>query len=130
MATLISSPSKIEAAGTKPKVIEEFVGRKNSDTHKVSVARMKSPSGWEEPGQTPKFDEYTIVLAGTLRVATRKETFERPEPPIAPTPTGLGERDCTLRHACRDRSANQAVARLLQTGPLGRPQPSATVKSP
>ena len=71
MATLISSPSVIEAAGNKPKIIEEFVGRVNSQTEGVSIARMKSPSGWVEPGQTPEFDEYTLVLAGSLRVETR-----------------------------------------------------------
>ena len=76
MATLISSPSKIQAAGTKPKVIEEFIGRKNSDTDEVSIARMRSPTGWEEPGQTPEFDEYTVVLAGTLRVESRDGTFD------------------------------------------------------
>lgn len=76
MATLILSASNIQAAGTEPKVIEEFIGRKNSDTYEVSIARMRSPTGWEEPGQTPEFDEYTVVLAGTLRVETRDETFD------------------------------------------------------
>ncbi len=71
MAKLIPSPTTIEAAGNKPKLIEEFVGRVNSSTGDVSVARMKSPGGWVEPGQTPDFDEYTIVLAGTLRVETK-----------------------------------------------------------
>lgn len=68
MPTLISRPTRIEAAGNKPKVIEEFIGRVNSDTTPLSVARMKSPGGWREPGQTPEFDEYTIVLKGMLRV--------------------------------------------------------------
>ncbi|MHC4117007.1 MAG: cupin domain-containing protein [Planctomycetota bacterium] len=68
MPTLISSPSVISAAGNKPKKIEEFIGRVNSETEAVSIARMKSPSGWEEPGQKPQFDEYTVVLRGTLRV--------------------------------------------------------------
>ena len=71
MAKLIPSPSRIEAAGNKPKVIEEFVGRVNSGTSEVSIARMKSPAGWVEPGQTPLFDEYTTVLKGMLRVATK-----------------------------------------------------------
>ena len=61
----------IEAAGNKPKRIEEFIGRVNSKTAGVSVARMKSPGGWVEPGQTPEFDEYTVVLRGSLRVTTR-----------------------------------------------------------
>jgi ethanolamine utilization protein EutQ len=70
MPTLISNATTIEAAGNKPKLIEEFVGRVNSETTAVSVARMKSPGGWIEPGQTPEFDEYTIVLRGLLRVKT------------------------------------------------------------
>jgi mannose-6-phosphate isomerase-like protein (cupin superfamily) len=71
MPTLISSPSVITACGNKPKVIEEFVGRENSETEAVSIARMKSPPGWVEPGQKPQFDEYTVVLHGTLRVESR-----------------------------------------------------------
>ena len=76
MPTFIKSPSIIKAAGNKPKVIEEFIGRVNSDTEGVSIARMKSPSGWLEPGQIPEFDEYTIVLKGTLRVETKNESFD------------------------------------------------------
>ena len=72
MATFIQKPTVIEAAGQPPKCIEEFVGRVNSDTSAVSIARMKSPSSWLEPGQTPEFDEYTVVLKGMLRVATKK----------------------------------------------------------
>ncbi|HEY4709491.1 MAG TPA: hypothetical protein VIH46_04935 [Candidatus Acidoferrales bacterium] len=68
MPTLIEKPTRIEAAGTKPKIIEEFVGRVNSKTQALSVAHMRSPAGWLEPGQTPEFDEYTIVLKGALRV--------------------------------------------------------------
>jgi len=71
MPTLISTPTIIEAAGNKPKIIEEYAGRVNSDTAAVSVARMISPGGWIEPGQTPEFDEYTIVLRGELRVTSR-----------------------------------------------------------
>lgn len=68
MPTLIDKPSVIEAAGNKPKRIEEYVGRVNSRDEALSVARMVSPEGWEEPGQTPEFDEYTVVLKGLLRV--------------------------------------------------------------
>jgi mannose-6-phosphate isomerase-like protein (cupin superfamily) len=68
MPTLIPHPARIASAGTKMKTIEEYVGRVNSSTAGVSVAHMRSPEGWEEPGQTPEFDEYTIVLQGTLRV--------------------------------------------------------------
>ncbi len=71
MPTLIPRPTTIPAAGTPPKIIEEFVGRVNSGTAGVSIARMRSPAGWVEPGQTPEFDEYTVVLRGMLRVASR-----------------------------------------------------------
>ena len=71
MATLIEAPAVVEAAGNKPKRIEEFFGRVRSGTPAVSLARMKSPAGWQEPGQTPEFDEYTLVLAGALRVETK-----------------------------------------------------------
>jgi mannose-6-phosphate isomerase-like protein (cupin superfamily) len=68
---LLERPTRIEAAGNKPKIIEEFVGRVNSATAALSIARMTSPGGWIEPGQTPEFDEYTVVLRGVLRVAGR-----------------------------------------------------------
>tara|TARA_B100000003_G_scaffold23047_1_gene18487 strand:+ start:587 stop:940 length:354 start_codon:yes stop_codon:yes gene_type:complete len=71
----ISSPSIIESAGNKPKVIEEYVGRVNSGTNSISIAKMSSPTGWKEPGQKPQFDEYTIVLRGTLKVESRTETL-------------------------------------------------------
>src|SRR5947209_18838098 len=64
----ISKPAVIAAAGNKPKRIEEFIGRVSSGTSDLSIARMTSPSGWVEPGQTPEFDEYTVVLRGALRV--------------------------------------------------------------
>src|SRR5947209_12925735 len=76
MPTHIKQPSVIEAAGNKPKRIEEFIGRVNSKTSGVSVARMRSPGGWVEPGQTPEFDEYTVVLRGSLRVTTRDGVIE------------------------------------------------------
>ena len=72
MPTLIAAPAVIQSAGNKPKRIEEFVGRVNSKTAAVSVARMQSPSGWVEPGQTPEFDEYTVVLRGSLRVTSKQ----------------------------------------------------------
>jgi len=68
MPELIKNPSKVEAAGTKPKLIEEHVGRVNTGEQRVSIARMRSPEGWLEPGQRPEFDEYTLVLEGCLRV--------------------------------------------------------------
>jgi mannose-6-phosphate isomerase-like protein (cupin superfamily) len=68
MPTHIAKPTRIEAAGNKPKVIDEYVGRVNTGTSRASVAHMRSPGGWVEPGQTPEFDEYTVVLRGMLRV--------------------------------------------------------------
>ncbi|MBN1398405.1 MAG: cupin [Bacteroidetes bacterium] len=76
MPKTISSPSVIKAAGNKPKVIEEFIGRVNSKTAEVSIARMKSPAGWIEPSQAPGFDEYTIVLSGLLQIKTVSETID------------------------------------------------------
>lgn len=73
MLKIITSPSTIAAAGSPPKLIEEFVGRVASSTESVSIARMTSPAGWKEPGQTPDFDEFTVVLRGQLRVETRAE---------------------------------------------------------
>jgi len=75
MPALISKPTVIEAAGNKPKLIEEYFGRVNSGTAAVSIARMRSPGGWVEPGQTPEFDEYTVVLRGELQVKTHQETL-------------------------------------------------------
>jgi mannose-6-phosphate isomerase-like protein (cupin superfamily) len=71
MPTLIEKPTRITAAGNKPKRIDEYVGRINSGESGVSIAHMRSPAGWAEPGQTPDFDEYTLVLRGTLRVEYR-----------------------------------------------------------
>ena len=76
MARLIEQPTIVQSAGNKPKRIEEFVGLVNSRTAAVSVARMTSPAGWVEPGQTPAFAEFTLVLRGTLRVETRTGTLE------------------------------------------------------
>src|SRR3954469_5765523 len=68
MPELIDSPSRVEAAGTQPKLIDEFVGRVNTGEERLSVARMRSPAGWVEPGQRPEFDEYTVVVDGVLHV--------------------------------------------------------------
>jgi mannose-6-phosphate isomerase-like protein (cupin superfamily) len=75
MAQFIKSPSIVKAAGTKEKIIKEFFGHVNSKTSEVSIAHMKSPEGWVEPGQCPDFDEYTVVLKGKLKITTRKEEF-------------------------------------------------------
>lgn len=76
MAIKIDKPTLIEAAGNKPKRIEEYVGHVNSQTAELSIARMLSPGGWNEPGQQPEFAEYTIVLKGMLRVKTASAAFD------------------------------------------------------
>ena len=88
MSRVIPKPTTIEAAGNLPQVIEEFVGQVNSGTSAVSIARMRSPSGWIEPGQTPEFDEYTLVLRGSLRVETREGTVDVPAGQAVITPAG------------------------------------------
>ncbi len=76
MAQKIDNPSIIQAAGNKAKEIAEYIGLVNSATAQASIARMKSPSGWVEPGQTPEFTEYTLVLNGMLRTVTKTGTFD------------------------------------------------------
>ena len=76
MPTLIAEATRIQAAGNKPKLIDEYIGRVSSKTEAVSVAHMRSPAGWLEPGQTPEFDEFTIVLRGLLRVEHRGGCLE------------------------------------------------------
>ena len=73
MTLFIKSPSIVKASGTKEKIIKEYFGNVNSKTSEVSIAMMRSPEGWEEPGQTPEFNEYTLVLKGKLKLVTRKE---------------------------------------------------------
>jgi quercetin dioxygenase-like cupin family protein len=76
MAVKITEPAIVQAAGSRPKRIEEYVGRVRTGTTALSIARMVSPPGWEEPGQTPEFGEYTLVLEGMLRVRTRDGVLE------------------------------------------------------
>ena len=76
MPTLIAAPTRIEAAGTLPKLIDEYVGRVNSKTEGLSIAHMRSPGGWREPGQKPEFDEYTVVLKGCLVVESQEGRLE------------------------------------------------------
>ena len=76
MPTLIPAPVRVEAAGNKPKLIDEYVGRVTSNEPRLSLAHMRSPGGWVEPGQTPVFDEYTVVLNGMLRVEHRAGTLD------------------------------------------------------
>jgi len=76
MPEFIDSPTIIEAPGNIPKIIKEFVGCVNTGNQEISIAKMESPSGWEEPGQTPEFNEYTVVLKGSLFVETKGNTFK------------------------------------------------------
>jgi mannose-6-phosphate isomerase-like protein (cupin superfamily) len=76
MPTLIAKPARVQSAGNKPKLIDEHVGRVNSGHEAVSIAHMRSPGGWVEPGQTPEFDEFTVVLQGLLRVTHRGGTLD------------------------------------------------------
>jgi mannose-6-phosphate isomerase-like protein (cupin superfamily) len=76
MPKKIENPAIVKAAGIKPKVIEEYIGRVNSGNENLSVARMISPGGWEEPGQRPEFDEYTVVLKGVLKVVSENGAIE------------------------------------------------------
>ena len=73
MPKFISQPTRIQSAGNKPKLIDEYIGRVNSQTSGLSLAHMRSPGGWIEPGQTPEFDEFTVVLKGLLRIEHRDE---------------------------------------------------------
>ncbi len=76
MPEFIDSPKIIEAIGNVPKIIKEFIGCVNSNTKEISIAKMESPADWKEPGQTPEFDEYTVVLKGILFVETKEKIFE------------------------------------------------------
>jgi hypothetical protein len=76
MPELIESPVRVEAAGEPPKLIDEFAGRASNSESRVSVARMRSPAGWREPGQRPEFDEYTVVLSAALHVESEDGSLE------------------------------------------------------
>ena len=88
MPKLISGPKRITAAGNKPKLIDEFIGRVNSGESRLSIAHMRSPSGWVEPGQTPEFDEFTVVLKGALRVTHKEGTLDVQEGQAVVTSAG------------------------------------------
>ena len=100
MAIFIEKPVQVAAAGNKPKIIREFVGRVSSKTGEASVARMSSPQGWVEPGQTPQFDEYTVVLSGRLRVETREKFFDVSEGQAVITAKGEWVRYSTPDSPC------------------------------
>ena len=76
MPKLIEAPTRVQSAGNMPKIIDEYIGRLNTREGRLSVAHMRSPAGWQEPGQTPDFEEYTIVLGGRLRVRHQQGEFE------------------------------------------------------
>ena len=76
MPSLIQGATRVQAAGNMPKLIDEYVGRLNTKAEHVSIAHMRSPAGWQEPGQTPEFEEYTIVLRGRLRVTHAQGEFD------------------------------------------------------
>ena len=76
MPTFLSQPSRVQAAGNQPKLIDEYIGRVNTNNEAVSIAHMRSPAGWQEPGQTPEFDEFSIVLRGMLKVEHRTGWIE------------------------------------------------------
>jgi len=76
MPLLIEKPTQVKAVGNKPKIIREYIGRVNSHDLATSIAHMQSPSGWEEPGQTPEFDEYTVVVKGELHVKSKEGSLQ------------------------------------------------------
>ena len=110
MPELIESPVRVEAAGEPPKLIDEFAGRASNGEERVSVARMRSPAGWQEPGQRPEFDEYTVVLAGALQVETEGDTLEVPG---GPGGAGAGRRVGALLDARRGRVRGRLPAGVL-----------------
>src|SRR3569833_1843890 len=95
MPTLIPQPTRITAAGNKPKLIDEYIGHVNSKTSAASVAHMRSPEGWLEPGQTPKFDEFTVVLIGLIRVEHKGEHTKVRAGQAINTQTGEKNRNTT-----------------------------------
>ena len=100
MAILIEKPVQVAAAGNKPKIIREFIGRVSTKTDKASVARMSSPEGWVEPGQTPEFDEYTVVISGRLQVETKAKTLQVEAGQAVITPKGEWVRYSTPSGPC------------------------------
>ena len=105
MARKIEKPTIIAPAGNLPKLIAEFIGRVNSETTGISIARMTSPSGWQEPGQTPDFDEYTVVLSGSLRVETRAGATDVPAGQAIIAPKGEW-----VRYSSPDPSGAEYIA--------------------
>lgn len=105
MVKFIEGPTRLMAAGNVPKVIEEFVGQLNTGDSAVSIARMISPGGWDEPGQTPEFDEYSVVLRGTLRVASEEGTVD-----VGPGQAVHAPRDHWVRYSTPDADGAEYIA--------------------
>ena len=108
MPTLISVPTRVEAAGNKPKLIEEYIGRVNSGTDAASIAHMHSPEGWQEPGQRPEFDEFTVVLRGKLRVEHETGTLD-----VAAGQAVIAHRGEWVRYSSPDADGAEYVAVCL-----------------
>ncbi|ODA33917.1 cupin domain-containing protein [Planctopirus hydrillae] len=108
MPVLIPSPTQIEAAGNKPKLIREFIGRVNSHESHISIAHMQSPGGWVEPGQTPEFDEYTLVLKGSLQVESNDGTLF-----VAAGQAVLARKGEWVRYSTPDESGAEYIAICL-----------------
>jgi len=101
----IKDPSRIKSAGNMPKIIDEFVGRVNTRSSLISIAKMTSPSGWEEPPQTPEFDEYTFVLRGAVHVKTDKEKFI-----VGPNELFIAEKGTTIQYSTPGPEGAEYVA--------------------
>ena len=108
MPTKIVKPTRIEAAGNKPKLIDEFIGRVNSRTSEASIAHMRSPGGWQEPGQTPEFEEYTIVLRGMLRVEHRGGAID-----VRPGEAVIAHRGEWIRYSTPEAEGAEYIAVCL-----------------
>lgn len=106
MSDFVPEPTVVDAAGSPPKRIEEYVGRRNTPAaSELSIARMISPEGWSEPGQTPEFDEYTLVLRGSLHVTTRRETFV-----VHPGEAFIARRGEWVRYSTPDQDGAEYVS--------------------
>ena len=108
MPVHIKSPVRVEAAGNKPKIIDEFIGRVNSGTDEISIARMKSPGGWTEPAQTPEFDEYTLVLKGSLQVEADGKQYQ-----VGPGEAIIVEKGTTVRYSTPGDEGAEYIAVCL-----------------
>src|ERR1041384_2075109 len=114
LPTLIEQTTRIQAAGNKPKIIDEYVGRVNSRENKISVAHMRSPAGWTEPGQTPEFQEYTLVLRGRLRVHHKDGTMDVAAGQAVVTHPESG---CSIQHRTKRRNTLPSASRRSRPTP-------------